>query len=235
MSCSSLRAVSITIGAPLSRRISRQTSKPSSDGSITSSTTRSTPPSRKRARPSRPSPTAVTLRPACWRPSVATSRMEASSSTSSTCSSTQQMYADALDGPSGADAPEVARPLAVGLARVARLLGRRRAVLLRQLGHGVVQRLLRPAGADHEDRAGPVARADADVARPGREVDEVPGLQAPLLLLDEQQALAGEHEEVLLHALGVVEAVHLSGVKDVDADPVLLKLPPGLPKSIHSP
>src|SRR5262245_39699545 len=224
MSCSSLRAVSITIGAPLSRRISRQTSNPSSDGSITSSTTRSTPPSRKRASPSRPSPIAITFRPACSRPSVATSRIEASSSTSSTCSSTPQMYAGALDGPSGADAPEVARPVAIRLSRVARLLRCGHAVLLGELGHGVVQRLVRPARADHQDRAGPVARADADVARAGREVDEVPGLQPPLLLLDEQQALTGEHEEVLLHALRVIEAVHLAGMEDVDADPVLLEL-----------
>src|SRR4029453_6839062 len=124
-----------------------------------------------------------TFRPACSRPRVAASRMEASSSTSSTCSSTSQMYAGALDGPSGADAPEVARPLSVGLARGVFLFPRGRAGLLRQLGDGVVQRLVRPAGADHQDRARPVAGADADVARPGGEGEEAPGLEAPLPLL----------------------------------------------------
>jgi hypothetical protein len=37
-------------------------------------------------------------------------------------------------------------------------------------------------------------------------VDEVPGLQPPLLVLDQEDALAAEDEEVLLVRLGVVEA-----------------------------
>src|SRR4051794_20628235 len=80
------------------------------------------------------------------------------------------------------------------------------------------------AGADHQNRAGAVAGADEDVARARRAMDEVPGPQQALLLLDEEQAFAGEDEEVLLHVLGVVEPVRLARVEDVNADPVLLEL-----------
>ena len=45
--------------------------------------------------------------------------------------------------------------------------------------------------------------------------------QRPLLALDEERALAGEHEEVLLRGLGVVEAVRLSRREDVDPNAVL--------------
>ncbi len=60
--------------------------------------------------------------------------------------------------------------------------------------------------ADHDDRAGPVTCADERVLRPRRAVDEVPLLQAPLLALDHEHALARDHEEVLLAALAVVDA-----------------------------
>jgi hypothetical protein len=46
----------------------------------------------------------------------------------------------------------------------------------------------------------------------------------PFLAVDEQRALAGQHEEVLLHALGVVEAVRLAGLEDADVDPELREL-----------
>jgi hypothetical protein len=49
-------------------------------------------------------------------------------------------------------------------------------------------------------------------------VHEVPRPQSPLLPLDEQQALAGEDEEVLLHLLAVVHAVRLARVQDDQAD-----------------
>ena len=56
------------------------------------------------------------------------------------------------------------------------------------------------AVADHHDRAGPVTGADERVLRPRWAVDEVPLLQAALLALDDEHALAGDDEEVLLAA-----------------------------------
>src|SRR5438105_10329771 len=47
-------------------------------------------------------------------------------------------------------------------------------------------------------------------------MDEVPGLQRALLALDDQEALAGEDEEVLLVRLAVVSAAGLAGLKDGD-------------------
>ena len=64
---------------------------------------------------------------------------------------------------------------------------------------------------------GPV-RPDEDVTSAGRTVDEVPGAQVPFLLLDDEEALAGEHEEVLLLRLGVVEAARLPRLEDVEAE-----------------
>jgi hypothetical protein len=48
---------------------------------------------------------------------------------------------------------------------------------------------------------------------------EVPRAQTPLLALDEQQALATEHEEVLLDSLRVVVAVRLAGLDHRHVDP----------------
>ena len=50
-------------------------------------------------------------------------------------------------------------------------------------------------------------------------MEEVPRLQLPLLALDDQEALAGQHEEVLLRVLAVVEAHRLPGRQDVEVDP----------------
>ena len=58
-------------------------------------------------------------------------------------------------------------------------------------------------------------------------MDEVPGTQAPLLILDEQHAPAGEDEEILLLVLAVVEAVGLARRQDVQPHAELLEL--GLP------
>ena len=69
------------------------------------------------------------------------------------------------------------------------------------------------APAGHEDHARAVARADEDVLGPARAMHEVPRLQPPLLALDEQQALAREHEEVLLVVLAVVHAARLPGLQ----------------------
>jgi hypothetical protein len=65
---------------------------------------------------------------------------------------------------------------------------------------------------------GPSPSADEDVLGAGRAVDEVPGLQSALLALDEEQALAGQHEKVLLVRLGVVEPARLSGLDDLERD-----------------
>jgi hypothetical protein len=62
------------------------------------------------------------------------------------------------------------------------------------------------ASADREHDGRSLARADDDVIRSAGAVEEVPGLEPALLPLDEQQALAGEDEEVLLCPLSVVEA-----------------------------
>src|SRR5919206_5077115 len=77
------------------------------------------------------------------------------------------------------------------------------------------------AGADGEDDGRPRARADDHVVRPAGAVDEVPGAERQLPALDEQQALAREHEEVLLRPLPVVEADRLAGLEHVQVDPEL--------------
>jgi hypothetical protein len=51
-----------------------------------------------------------------------------------------------------------------------------------------------------------------------RTVKEVPRPKKPFLTLDEQPALAGEHEERLLLILGVVEAVRLARLQDAELD-----------------
>jgi hypothetical protein len=43
-------------------------------------------------------------------------------------------------------------------------------------------------------------------------------LKRPLLAFDEQQALAGEHEEVLLVALGAVHPARLSGLDHLQGE-----------------
>jgi hypothetical protein len=48
--------------------------------------------------------------------------------------------------------------------------------------------------------------------------------QLPFLTFDEEQALAGEHEEVFLCLLGVVEPVRLAGEQHGDPNPELGEL-----------
>jgi hypothetical protein len=55
-------------------------------------------------------------------------------------------------------------------------------------------------------------------------VDEVPAAQLPLFALDQQHALAGEDEEVLLVRLPVVAAAGLSGCEHGDREPELGEL-----------
>jgi hypothetical protein len=52
-------------------------------------------------------------------------------------------------------------------------------------------------------------------------VEEVPRPERPLLALDQQQALAGEDEEVLLGRLGVVQGARPAGGEHHDPDPDL--------------
>src|SRR5947208_3302155 len=104
--------------------------------------------------------------------------------------------------------------------RLGRLDGDAGTVPLRQLAGRIVDVPAR-APADGEDRAGRGTRADEDVLRPRRAVDEVPLLQTPFLALDQEQALAREDEEVLLVFLAVVHARGLSRFEHSDVDPEL--------------
>lgn len=83
--------------------------------------------------------------------------------------------------------------------------------------HAVHHLHLLVAGADGEDRAS-VTGADDDVLRAGRAVDEVPLPQRPFLTLDDEQCLAGEHDEVLLILLPVVHGHRLAWPEYVQPD-----------------
>src|SRR5207249_4862656 len=87
-------------------------------------------------------------------------------------------------------------------------------------GTGIDDALLRPPlpRARHEDRARAVARADEPVLGVRRTVHEVPAFQVSLLALDQEQALAGKHEEVLLVRLAVVPASRLSRLQHSDRE-----------------
>ncbi len=69
------------------------------------------------------------------------------------------------------------------------------------------------AAADHQQHARRVAQPHEDVVRARRTVKEVELPEAPLLLLDDRQALARDDEEVLLGRLGVVHARRLAGLE----------------------
>ena len=75
----------------------------------------------------------------------------------------------------------------------------------RDLADGVVDRRRRACARRPSGSRRAVARADQRVRRPGRAVQVVPGAQRALLLLDDGDALAREHEEALLHVFGVVQ------------------------------
>ena len=74
--------------------------------------------------------------------------------------------------------------------------------------------------SDGQDGAGSVPGSHDHVLRPGRAVHEVPASERALLALDDQQRLAGEHEEVLLVGLPVVHRHRLARPEheEVDAD-----------------
>ena len=126
--------------------------------------------------------------------------------------------------PSTAGQPAVAvrRRDVLGIAGVRLLrLGRCRrntgAMPLGQLGFGI-DHIAAGARSHREDGARAVTRADEHVLRPRRAVDEVPGREPPLLTLDQEQAFAREHQEVLLLVLSVVHARGLAGSEDADVD-----------------
>src|SRR4029453_11228304 len=110
------------------------------------------------------------------------------------------------------------RPLVrrVRLPWIRRRLLRARTVASRELRLRIQELLGLLPGACHPDDARFIARAGEDVLCPGRYMYEVPRLQRPLLAVDEQRALPGQHEEVLLHCLRVVEAVRLARLEDAD-------------------
>ena len=100
------------------------------------------------------------------------------------------------------------------------------AVLIRRLRRNVDEALAAEAsGADSNDDRRLVTRADDHVVRLGRAVDEIPGLERALLLLDDQHAPPREDEKSLLRRLAVVEADALSGLQHGDVDPELPKRP----------
>ena len=114
-----------------------------------------------------------------------------------------------------------ARP-PVRLAAVAGGLDRRRAVPRRHLV-ARVGGLVEPAGADREQHAAVLARADERVGDARGAVHEVPAAQRPLLALDDREHLAVEHEERLLHGLVVVERRRLARRQVVHVDPEVLE------------
>jgi hypothetical protein len=97
-------------------------------------------------------------------------------------------------------------------------------VAARQLQAGIDRVLLLGSRARHKDDARAVAGAHEGVSGAGRAVHEIPGLERPFLPLDEQQAFAREHEEVLLVGLGVVEPARLSGLEDLEREAELGEL-----------
>ena len=87
---------------------------------------------------------------------------------------------------------------------------------LRRVDETVVLRPGPSADGEHDRRS--VARADDRVVDPRRAVEEIPARQRALGAVDDQQALACEHEEVLLRVLTVVHRHRLAGREDVEVD-----------------
>ena len=72
-------------------------------------------------------------------------------------------------------------------------------------------------------RHGPSPAADENVLSPRGTVHEVPGAQPSLFAFDQEQALPGEHEEVLLGFLSVVQRARLAGTQYPHAEADLLE------------
>src|SRR5207302_2550357 len=79
------------------------------------------------------------------------------------------------------------------------------------------------ARADREHDRRPVSCTDDHVRRPAGTVEEVPRFERPLLALDEEQALARQHQEPFLVVLAVIQPERLAGLEDVQVDAELLE------------
>src|SRR6266511_3880795 len=101
----------------------------------------------------------------------------------------------------------------VRLGRGARLRLDAGAAVAGEFGARIHDALLPSARTRHEDHARTVSSSDEGVLGARRAVHEVPRLEAPLLAVDEQQALAGEDEEVFLVGLSVVQPARLAGLE----------------------
>ena len=90
----------------------------------------------------------------------------------------------------------------------------------RELGHRVDDTATDPAAPrpHGDDDRGPFAGSDDDVVGAAGTVEVVPRREPALLLLDDQQALAGDHEEAFLGVLAVVPADRLARLEDADVD-----------------
>jgi hypothetical protein len=111
----------------------------------------------------------------------------------------------------------------VGLSWVRRLRFDPGAVPQRQFVDRITDAASLSPCADTDDEARAVARSDEDVLRPRGTVDEVPGGQPAFFAFDQEQALTGEHEEVLLGILAVVERARFAGTQDAYADADLVE------------
>ena len=94
------------------------------------------------------------------------------------------------------------------------------AVPRRDLAHEVAQAAADAASpsADREDDGRLPLGRDDDVRRARGAVEEVPRGELPLLVLDDERALAGQHEECLLGVLAVVHPDPLARPEDVEVD-----------------
>src|SRR5581483_3777078 len=84
-----------------------------------------------------------------------------------------------------------------------------------------------------DDRALPAVREE-HVLRPGRAVEEVPRAQGSLRPLDDQRALALQHEERLLPALPVVQPEPLARLEHVHVEPELREAPLPLERAVRA-
>src|SRR6476619_6361719 len=108
----------------------------------------------------------------------------------------------------------------VGGRRIRGLLADARPVPRRDLTHEVAQAAADAASpsADREDDRRLSLGRDDDVRRARGAVEEVPRGELPLLVLDDECALAGQHEECLLGVLAVVHTDPLARPEDVEVD-----------------
>src|SRR5262245_23913751 len=115
----------------------------------------------------------------------------------------------------------------VGPLRVRGLLAHSGTAADRGLVHGVcapVRARRAVARTYREDEARGVAVADDHVVRASGAMHEIPLPKRALLALDDEQRLAGEHEEVLLVVLPVVHRHRLPRSQPGEVDPELVKV-----------